>query len=185
MADFLRDSSGSDAPFLHALVHAAAGRRAVWPASFPRRLMAGLLDVLAFSPIWVLTASAYVRWSGGHVQFPHELAWYDAVAVTFARHFGFMLGFWGMLGSAFFVSRYVWIALFDRTPGMILLRLAFWVHGHPSPGPLRLCLREMLGVLSFLFFAIGPLWAIFDESNRSLADVVTGIYLVSDEPRPS
>lgn len=170
-------------PFIRALAHAAAGRKAVWQAHLGRRLAASLTDLLAFSPAIIAAVVTYARWSGNPVHFPAELAWYDALAVTFARHVGFVLGFCATAAAAFGIARYVWVALFDRTPGMRLLRLDFWTPALNSPGPLRLLVRESIMMVSMTFFAAGILWAIFDESHRPLADVAAGIYLVDAEPR--
>lgn len=166
-------------PFLRVLVHAAAGRKAVWQASWWRRLAASLVDVVVFSPVVIVATMTYVRWSGNRIQLPTDLAWYDAVAVTVARHLGSMLGVWVVMAASWSITRYIWLGVLNRTPGMIWLQLDFW--GMSKPGPVRLWLREVLNVLFLTCFAIGPLWAIFDESHRSLADVLSGIYCVDAE----
>lgn len=168
-------------PFLRVLVHAAAGRKAVWQASLWRRLVASLVDVVLFSPAVIAATITYVRWRGNQIHLPADLAWYDAVAVTIARHFVSLLGVWVVIAASWSITRYIWLGVFDRTPGMQLLHLDFW--GMSKPGPVRLWVREALAIVFLIFFAIEPLWAIFDESHRSLADVLSGIYWVDAETR--
>ncbi len=171
-----------DRPVIRAQVHLAAGRRALWQAPLHRRFAAALLDLVVLSPVLAFCAVIYVRWYMSALEVPAGLAWYDFLAVWLASHLGRALGFWLTLAAAFAIGRYVIAAFAGRTPGMGLLRLDYTTAAHAPPGPLRLCLREWIAMISIAAFGVGWIWALFDDAHRTLADVVSGVYLVPREP---
>jgi len=171
-----------DRPVVRAQVHLAAGRRALWQAPLHRRFAAALADLVILSPAMAFAATVYVRWYMSGLDVPGGLAWYDFLSVWLATYLGRALGFWLTLAAAFTTSRYLIAAFAGRTPGMWLLRLDYSTATHAPPGPLRLCLREWVAMLSLAAFGVGWLWALFDDAHRTLADVVSGVYLIPREP---
>ncbi|MBU1241816.1 RDD family protein [Myxococcota bacterium] len=176
-----RPSSHEDLPVLRAQIHLAAGRSALWQASLPRRFATGLTDLLILAPVIAFAATVYVRWFMSGLDVPAGLAWYDFLAVTLASFFGRVMGFWITVTATFTSCRYLIAAFAGRTPGMFLWKLDYTTADHTSPGPLRLCLREWVAMVSLATFGIGWIWAIFDETHRPLSDVVSGVYLIPHE----
>jgi hypothetical protein len=170
-----------DRPVVRAQVHLAAGRRALWQAPLHRRFAAALADLILFSPVMAFAATVYVRWYMSGLEVPPGLAWYDYLSVWLASYLGRALGFWFTLAAAFTICRFVVTAFAGRTPGMWLLRLDYSTAAHATPGPLRLCLREWVAMVSLAAFGVGWLWALFDDAHRTLADVVSGVYLIPRE----
>jgi len=176
-----RPAPHDDLPVVRAQIQLAAGRHALWQASLPRRFAAGLTDLLILSPVIIFAATIYVRWFMSGLDVPAGLAWYDFLAVWLASFFGRVVGFWITVTGAFTIGRYLLTAFVGRTPGMVLWKLDYTTADHTPPGPLRLCLREWVAMVTISAFAVGPLWAIFDDAHRTLADVVSGIYLIPHE----
>lgn len=176
-----RNEPHDDLPVLRAQIQLAAGRHALWQASLPRRFAAGLTDWLVFMPVIAFAATIYVRWFMSGLDVPAGLAWYDFLAVTLASFFGRVVGFWVIVTGVFTISRYLFTAFAGRIFGMVLWKLDFTTADHTPPGPLRLCLREWVSMVTIAAFAVGPLWAIFDDANRTLADVVSGVYQIPHE----
>jgi len=170
-----------DLPVVRAQIQLAAGRHALWQASLPRRFAAAATDLLILAPVIAFAATVYVRWFMSGLDVPSGLAWYDFLSVTLASFFGRVVGFWITVTGAFTVSRYLITAFAGRTPGMILWKLDFTTAGHVPPGPLRLCLREWVAMISITAFGVGPLWALFDDAHRTLSDVISGVYLIPHE----
>lgn len=176
-----RPRDPGDRPVVRAQVHLAAGRRALWQASLPRRFAAAVADLVLLSPVMAFAASVYARWYMSGLAVPPGLAWYDYLSVWLASYLGRALGFWFTLAAAFTIGRYLIAAFAGRTPGMWLLRLDYSTAAHAPPGPLRLCLREWVAMVTVAAFGVGWLWALFDDAHRTLADVVSGVYLIPRE----
>ncbi len=170
---------------VRAQIHLAAGRSALWQAALPRRFAAGFTDLLILAPLIVSAATVYVRWFMSGLDVPAGLAWYDFLAVNLASFFGRVIGFWITVTAAFTVGRFLFTAFCGRTPGMVIWKIDYTTGDHAPPGPLRMCLREWVAMVSLAAFGIGWIWAIFDDAHRSLPDIVTGVYQIPhEEARP-
>ncbi len=178
---FLFFTRSTPYPVLHVMAQLGHNRTALWHASVARRLAATLTDVVVSLPWTIFCAALYRRWLMSGLNIPDGLAWYDALSVTFASFFGLVLGFWVVVTGSFCIYRYLAALFLGRTPGMVLWKIEFFTGKLKRPGPVRLFLREWIASVTLAFLGAGWLWAFFDESNRSLSDVLTGLHPVDAE----
>jgi hypothetical protein len=164
-------------PSQESAVLLGSGVRALSIAPVWARFLSFLIDLTAATPFIYLTFVIYMRLALYSLTLPESLVWYDAIAIVLAESPLGLLGMWTALACTACLVRLTTTALWDRTPGMMLLGLNFRTGALGRPGKLRMTIREIVAFISISALGTGYLWAIFDESWRGWHDKVAGIYI--------
>lgn len=150
-------------------------------ATFPRRFLAAVLDVLLVTVITLVVSAIATLVLGIRLPTAKELGPDFILAGIFDRN-PMVLGSLGIfIGISSLYQTYLG-GILGQTVGKRLMRLRVITTRGQSPGPVCAVLRTAWLLLSLAPAGLGFLWCIFDRERRSLHDHLAGTYVIFDEP---
>jgi uncharacterized RDD family membrane protein YckC len=134
------------------------------PASFLRRSLAALYDLLIVAALWMLVGAVFVLINDGEAVGSADRSLQAGLA---------------LMAALFYVSSW---RLGGQTPGMKAWRIRVTGPDGAPPGWQIATLRFVAAAIGLAVIGIGHLWALIDPSGRCAHDRLTGTKVVH-EPR--
>lgn len=149
-------------------------------ATFPRRMIASLIDLLLVTVVSAAVAVLAAIVLGIRLPSSKEFG-ADFVMAGLLDRNPMVLGGLGLfLGISALYQTYLG-GILGQTLGKRLLGIRVISARGQAPGPVLATLRFLTMLLSLALLGLGWLWCIFDRERRALHDHLSGSYVIFDE----